>query len=274
MNGEIPREITAVLDSAGATTPPLEVHDLTVAYHRRPVLWDIDFKVPGGKLIGIIGPNGAGKSTLIKATLGMISLASGWVRFFGKSPDEARTSIGYVPQRESVDWDFPTDALDVVLMGIYGRLGWFRRPGKKERDYALDCLEKVGMADYAARQISQLSGGQQQRVFLARALAQDAAIYLMDEPLAGVDAATEKAVVELLRDLKQQGKTVLAVHHDLQTVREYFEWVILLNMRKIADGPTSEVFTAENLRKTYGGRLNILTEVADAVARDLHGKES
>jgi manganese/zinc/iron transport system ATP- binding protein len=247
--------------------PPLEVHDLTVAYDRRPVLWDIDFSVPEGTLIGVIGPNGAGKSTLIKAALGLVPLASGWVKIYGEPYEQQRRAIGYVPQRESVDWDFPTDALDVVLMGRYGHLGWFRRPARADREQALECLRKVGMADYARRQISQLSGGQQQRVFLARALAQEASLYFMDEPFAGVDAATEKAIITLLNDLKAQRKTVLVVHHDLQTVREYFDWVILLNMRQIAVGPTAEAFTPENLQKTYGGRLNIVTEVAEAVAR-------
>jgi manganese/zinc/iron transport system ATP- binding protein len=247
--------------------PPLEVHDLTVAYHRRPVLWDIDFSVPEGNLIGIVGPNGAGKSTLIKAALGLVPLASGWVKIYGQPYEEQRKLIGYVPQRESVDWDFPTDALDVVLMGRYGHLGWFRRPSKADQEHALECLRKVGMADYARRQISQLSGGQQQRVFLARALAQDASLYFMDEPFAGVDAATEKAIVSLLDDLKEQQKTVLVVHHDLQTVREYFDWVIMLNMRQIAVGPTEEVFNSENLQKTYGGRLNIVSEVVEAVAK-------
>jgi len=247
------------------------VHDLTVAYHRRPVLWDIDFTVPEGTLVGVIGPNGAGKSTLLKAALGLAPPASGWVKIYGRPYAEQRRAIGYVPQRESVDWDFPTDALDVVLMGRYGHLGWCRRPGRADRELALECLRKVGMADYARRQISQLSGGQQQRVFLARALAQDASLYFMDEPFAGVDAATEKAIVVLLNDLRDQGKTVLVVHHDLQTVREYFDWVILLNMRQIAVGPTEEAFTAENLQKTYGGRLNLVTEIAETVARQRGG---
>ncbi|MGV3722391.1 MAG: metal ABC transporter ATP-binding protein [Actinomycetota bacterium] len=254
--------------------PPLEIHDLTVAYDRRPVLWDIDFTVPEGKLIGIVGPNGAGKSTLIKAALGLLPLASGWVKIYGKPYAEQRKLIGYVPQRESVDWDFPTDALDVVLMGRYGHLGWFRRPGRADRELAMECLEKVGMGDYARRQISQLSGGQQQRVFLARALAQNASLYFMDEPFAGVDAATEKAIVALLNELKKQDKTVLVVHHDLQTVREYFDWVLMLNMRQIAVGPSEEVFTTENLQKTYGGRLNIISDVAEAVARGGPGGQS
>ena len=251
---------------AGEQDPALEIHDLTVAYHRKPVLWDIDLKVPESNLIGIVGPNGAGKSTLIKAVLGLVPPASGWVKCYGRPVSAQRRLIGYVPQRESVDWDFPTDALDVVTMGLYGRLGWFRRPGKSEREAAMDSLRAVGMADFAHRQISQLSGGQQQRVFLARALVQDAALYMMDEPFAGVDAATEKAIVRLLEDLKRRGKTVIVVHHDLQTVREYFDMVLLLNMRLIAFGPTDEVFTAENLRKTYGGRLNIISGVAEAVA--------
>jgi len=248
---------------------PLEVHDLTVAYHRKPVLWDIDFSIPEGLLVGIVGPNGAGKSTLIKAALGLVPLASGWVKIYGCPYVQQRHLIGYVPQRESVDWDFPTDALDVVLMGRYGHLGWFRRPGRADRELAMDCLRKVGMSDYAKRQISQLSGGQQQRVFLARALAQNASLYFMDEPFAGVDAATEKAIVALLNELKEQRKTVLVVHHDLQTVPEYFDWVLMLNMRQIAVGPTREVFNTENLQKTYGGRLNIVSEVAEAVAQGI-----
>jgi manganese/zinc/iron transport system ATP- binding protein len=168
--------------------------------------------------------------------------------------------IGYVPQRGSVDWDFPTNALDVVLMGRYGHIGWIKRPSKKDIGFAYECLDKVGMRDYATRQISQLSGGQQQRVFLARALAQDASIYFMDEPFVGVDAATEKAIITILNELKSQGKTVLVVHHDLQTVKEYFDWVLLINLRKIAIGPTDEVFTMENLQRTYGGRLAFLDQ--------------
>lgn len=239
---------------------------MTVAYHRRPVLWDIDFAAPEGVLIGIVGPNGAGKSTLIKAALGLAPLASGWVKFYGEPIQKRRRMVGYVPQRESVDWDFPADALDVVLMGTYGGLGWFRRPGFAEREFAMECLRKVGMDGYARRQIRQLSGGQQQRVFLARALAQNAKIYLMDEPFAGVDAATEKAIVKLLDELKGQGKTVFVVHHDLQTVEEYFDWVLMLNMRLVAMGPVGECFTQDNLRKTYGGRLTLLSRVAEAVA--------
>lgn len=244
--------------STTTSIAPLSVRDLTVAYQKKPVLRSVHVQVPEGVLIGIIGPNGAGKSTFIKAVQGLIPVASGETQIYGKPYKQQRKLVGYVPQRESVDWDFPTDALDVVLMGRYGRLGWFRRPGRADRDFAMECLKKVGMADYANRQISQLSGGQQQRVFLARALAQEAQLYFMDEPFAGVDAATEKAIILLLNELKQQKKTVLVVHHDLQTVEEYFDWAILLNRRIIAAGPVQEAFTSDHLQKTYGGRLHVL----------------
>jgi manganese/zinc/iron transport system ATP- binding protein len=248
-------------------SPALEIHDMTVAYHRKPVLWDIDLIVPGGKLVGIVGPNGAGKTTLIKAALGLVPLASGKVEIYGQPYRKQRHLVGYVPQRESVDWDFPITVLDVVVMGTYGSLGWIRRPGKAQRDLARHCLEQVGMSEYASRQIRQLSGGQQQRVFLARALAQSAQIYFMDEPFAGVDAATERAIVKLLQTLRSEDRTVLVVHHDLQTVREYFDYVILLNMRLVACGPTETSFTKQNLQRTYGGRLTILDEAAEAVRR-------
>jgi ABC-type Mn/Zn transport systems, ATPase component len=244
----------------------IEVHDLSVAYHKRPVIWGIDFELPSGHLVAVVGPNGAGKSTLLKGILGLVPPTSGWVKIHGQPYHKQRRLVGYVPQRESVDWDFPTNALDVVMMGRYGHLGLLRRPGKKERAIAWECLERVGMADFAHRQISQLSGGQQQRVFLARALAQDAQVYLMDEPLAGVDAATEAAILQLLSDLRREGKTVVVVHHDLQTVADYFDWVLLLNMRLVAIGPTQEVFTAENLQKTYGGRLTLLADAAHALS--------
>ena len=243
---------------------PLSIHDLTVAYHRKPVLWDVDLEVPAGKLIGIVGPNGAGKSTLIKAVLDLLPRASGRVTIFGKSYKESRSRVGYVPQRESVDWDFPVSALDVVAMGRYGKIGWFRPVTRSHKDAAMDALDRVGIANLAHRQISQLSGGQQQRAFLARALVQDADLYLMDEPFAAVDAATETAIVGLLQDLRSSGKTCLVVHHDLQTVREYFDEVILMNMRVVAHGPTETTFTEENLRKTYGGKLTLLGEAAQA----------
>ena len=237
---------------------PLKVENLSVAYQRKAVLENVSFSVPSGNLIGIIGPNGAGKSTLIKSILGLVPPLSGKVEMFGERYESVRKRIGYVPQKESVDWDFPTNALDVVTMGRYGKLGWFKRPGKKDREIARMSLEKAGMADYADRQISQLSGGQQQRVFLARALAQEADLYFMDEPFAGVDAATEKAIISVLNELKAEGKTVLVVHHDLNTVREYFDWVMMLNVSLKGIGPTEDVFTKENLHITYGGRLAML----------------
>lgn len=247
--------------------PPLEVHDLTVSYHKKPVLYGVDLVVPGGSLAGIIGPNGAGKSTFVKAVAGILPLDSGWVKIFGGGFRENCRRVGYVPQRESVDWDFPVDVMDVVLMGRYGRLRAGQRPTKADRDAAADCLGQVGMLPYAHRQIGNLSGGQQQRVFLARALAQESDLYLMDEPFAGVDAATEEAITGILQGLKSRGKTILVVHHDLSTVREYFDRLILLNMRLVAAGPTAEVFKPELLQATYGGRLTILSEVAEAMAQ-------
>ncbi|GHB90512.1 metal ABC transporter ATP-binding protein [Cerasicoccus arenae] len=246
---------------------PLSIHDLTVAYHRKPVLWDIDLDIPEGKLVGIVGPNGAGKSTLIKACLDLIPTASGLVQVYGQPYKKQRAMVGYVPQRESVDWDFPVSALDVVTMGLYRDIGWFKTVRKKHKEIARSALDRVGIAHLADRQISQLSGGQQQRVFLARALAQDATLYFMDEPFAAVDAATERAIVTLLKDLKNQGKTTLVVHHDLATVSQYFDWVILLNMRVVAAGPTEEVFTAENLHRTYGGKLTLLAEAGHALSQ-------
>jgi manganese/zinc/iron transport system ATP- binding protein len=270
--GETPVSQPAAPASA-PSVPALEVHDLTVSYQRKPVLWNVDLAVPPGKLVGILGPNGAGKSTLIKAVMGLIPLSSGWVQVFGKPVEAQRDKVAYVPQRESVDWTFPVTAMDVVLMGRFGRVPWYRRIGRKDKDLARLALDKVGMLPYAGRQISNLSGGQQQRVFLARALVQDSEIYLMDEPFAGVDAATESAIVRLLQDLRAAGKTVLLVHHDLQTAREYFDMVILLNMRLVAFGPTEQVFTPELLQKTYGGRLTILSDVAEAVANAERGTD-
>lgn len=239
-------------------TIALVVDDLTVAYNSKPAIWDVDLQVPEGVLMAIVGPNGAGKSTLIKAALNLIPRAAGTVRFYGLPYEKARSFVGYVPQRGSVDWDFPTSVLDVVTMGLYGKLGWFRRPGRKEQQLAMHALDQVGLADFANRQISQLSGGQQQRTFLARALVQDAQIYFMDEPFAAVDAVTERAIIAIMRELRERGKTVLVVHHDLQTVEEYFDWVTLLNVEVVASGPIGSTFTAVNLRKTYGGRVSYL----------------
>ena len=236
----------------------LHVEDLTVSYDNAPVLWDIDIDIPPGVMAAIVGPNGAGKSSLVKAVLGLVRPVAGHVRLFGRRYREIRGRVAYVPQRSSVDWDFPVTVLDVVMMGLYGRLGWFRRPGRNERSAAMAALEQTAMQDYADRQISKLSGGQQQRVFLARALVQQAEILFLDEPMAGVDATTERAIVDILRSLRKAGSTVIVVHHDLQTVRRYFDWLIMLNQRVIAQGPVETVYTAENLRAAYGGQVALL----------------
>ncbi len=251
----------------GSSETPLSVYDLTVAYHRKPVLWDVGFDIPAGALVGIVGPNGSGKTTLLKAVMELIPRASGRISVFGKPYHENRHRVGYMPQRETVDWDFPVDALDVVTMGLYRQVGWCLPVRKKHRRAALEALGRVGIEELAHRQISQLSGGQQQRTFLARALVQDADLYLMDEPFAAVDAATERAIIDILRDMKRNGKTAVVIHHDLQTVPEYFDYVVLLNMRVVAHGAVDQVFTRENLQKTYGGRLTLLDEVTEEMRR-------
>ena len=259
----------SVFDSTppGAAAPAVEVHDLTVSYQRRPVLWNVDLALPAGQLIGIIGPNGSGKTTLLKAMLGLVPLDSGWAQLFGQPIERVRGRVAYVPQRTAVDWDFPASVLDVVLMGRYGRVGLFRRPGRADVALARQCLEQVGLLPLERRQIAQLSGGQQQRVFLARALAQQAEIYFLDEPFTGVDAATEAAIVALLRQLQAQGHTIVTVHHDLRTAPSYFDHVVLLNQRVVASGPVHEVFTAERLQETYGGALTLLADVAQLFQR-------
>lgn len=248
---------------------PLSIHAMTVAYDRRPVLWDVDLDIPPGSLVGIVGPNGAGKSTLVKAAIDLVPTLSGRVRIFGKPFQSRRRMVGYVPQRESVDWEFPVTVLDVACMGLYDRIGWCRRVNRAAKEKGMEALERVGLADFADRQIARLSGGQQQRTFLARALVQDAQLYLMDEPFAAVDAATEESIVELLRELRSTGRTAVVVHHDLQTVRRYFDHVLLLNTRVVAFGPTEEVFTPEHLQATYSGKLTLLEEASDALSK--HG---
>ncbi len=233
----------------------IEIEDLTVAYQQQPVLWDVDVVIPSGQMTAIVGPNGAGKSTLLKAVLGIVRPAAGRIRVLGRPFRAQERRVAYVPQRADLDWDFPATVFDVALMGTYGRVGWLRRPGPAEHALARTALERVGMTNLADRPIGQLSGGQQQRVLLARALAQEADIYLLDEPFQGVDAPTEATLLEVLRWLKQQGKTIVVVHHDLSTVAEYFDWVVLLNVQCIACGPVGEAFTPDNLRRTYGGRM-------------------
>ena len=232
----------------------VSINDLTVAYDDKPVLWDIDLDIKKGTLMAIVGPNGAGKSTLIKAMLNLIKPITGCISFFGSSYKKERSKIAYVPQRGSVDWDFPTTALDVVEMGRYGKIGWIKRVRKSDRKIAVDAIKKVGMEGFEKRQISQLSGGQQQRIFLARALVQDAEIYFMDEPFQGVDAKTEKSIINILKKLRDKGKTVIVVHHDLQTVEEYFDYIAFINVAVISSGKVKEIFNRENIEKTYKNR--------------------
>lgn len=234
---------------------PLTVRGLTVTYGEKPAVLAVDMTVQPGQMTAIVGPNGAGKSTLLKSVLGIVPASAGRVQVFGASIEAQRGRIAYVPQRASVDWDFPARVLDVVIMGLYRDIGLLGRLTGAHRAQARACLDRVGMGDFAQRQIGQLSGGQQQRVFLARALAQEADLYLLDEPFAGVDAATEKAIIAVLKGLRGAGKTVVVVHHDLSTVEEYFDNVFLINMRKIAEGPVATTFGPETLQVAYGGRL-------------------
>ncbi|MGB3244296.1 MAG: metal ABC transporter ATP-binding protein [Sulfitobacter sp.] len=234
---------------------PLAIRGMTVSYGQKPAVFSVDMTVEPGKMTAIIGPNGAGKSTLLKAALGILTPLAGTTTVFGKPVAQQRHRIAYVPQRASVDWDFPTRVIDVVLMGLYPQLGLLGRVRGAHRAKAQECLARVGMEDFATRQIGQLSGGQQQRVFLARALAQDADLYLLDEPFAGVDAATEKAIIAVLKSLRDAGKTVVAVHHDLSTVPEYFDNVFLINTRRVAEGPVATTFVDLYLQEAYGGRL-------------------
>mgnify|MGYP001099690536 CR=1 FL=1 len=243
----------------------IETHNLTVSYNRRPVLWNIDFKLPVGQIIGIIGPNGSGKTTLLKAIMGLVKSSSGYVKIFDQELEDVRARISYVPQRESVDWDFPASVMDVVLMGRYRSHNLFKRIQQKDRDLAAEALEKVNMLEYSKRQINQLSGGQQQRVFIARSLAQGADLYIMDEPFVGVDAATEEAILKLFAEMKAEGKTVVVVHHDLQTAKDYFDWIVLLNTRMVAAGPKEEIFNQDLLQEAYGGKLDVLSKVGELV---------
>ncbi len=264
---------TPALSIPRMNAPALETHNLSVSYRGKPVLQGVDLAIPAGSLTGLMGPNGAGKSTLLKTLIGEIRPDSGWARLLGEPLARVLGRVGYVPQRESIDWDFPVSVLDVALMGTARDLGWFGRPGRGHRRRAMDALEQTGMADFAGRRIGELSGGQQQRAFLARALAQDADIYLMDEPLAGVDAATERAIIALLGTMRDAGKTVVVVHHDLRTAGRYFDRLVLLNLRVVAHGPADDVMRRELLEKAYGGKLTLLSEVAAREVRGGEGRE-
>lgn len=229
----------------------IHVEDLTVAYSEQPVLWDVDLNIPENVRCAVVGPNGAGKSTLIKAIMGLIKPLSGYVSLWGESLKSVRKRIAYVPQTSSVNWDFPTTVLDVVTMGRYPALGLFRKPGKKEKELALSALKALELTDFKDRQISQLSGGQKQRVFIARALCQNADLYIMDEPLAGVDETSEKIIIQKMVDFQNEGKTVIAVHHDLNTLKEYFDWLVIINKTIKADGAMQETLTQQNLALAY-----------------------
>ncbi|PKL85247.1 MAG: hypothetical protein CVV22_08910 [Ignavibacteriae bacterium HGW-Ignavibacteriae-1] len=236
--------------------PAIEINDLTVAYNDKPVLWDIDLSIPQGVIMGIAGPNGAGKSTLIKSILKLVKPIAGKIKILGEDYDKVRKKIAYVPQRSAVDWDFPATVFDVVMMGTYGQLGWFRRPGKIQKALAFDAIQRVGMEEYADRQISQLSGGQQQRTFIARALVQNADIFLLDEPFAGIDAKTEKSIMQIFRELKAEGKTIVAVHHELITLSHYFDMITVLNIKIYASGKVEDVYKKEIIYEAYGGHFN------------------
>ena len=242
------------------------VESLHVSYHQTPVLWDLSFAIPQGAMVAIVGPNGAGKSTLLRAILGLTPVLSGKIECFGAPVHKRRERIAYVPQRAAVDWDFPITARDLVLMGRTSRFGLFGRPRTADWEAANRALERVGMLAYADRQIGQLSGGQQQRLFIARALMRDPDLFLMDEPFAGIDLATEKELLTLLRQQKERGKTLCIVHHDLPSVEEYFDWVILLNTRLVAAGPVKEVFRS-HLAQTFGRNSSLLNEALTEFCR-------
>ncbi len=229
--------------------PLIQVRDLTMAYHDKPVIWDVDLDIPQGSRTAIIGPNGAGKSTLLKGILGLESLLAGEVLIQGKKAKDLLKEIAYIPQTSSVNWNFPTTVEDVVLMGRYVHLGWLKRPTKLDREIADAALEEIGLYELRHRQISQLSGGQRQRTFIARAIAQQADIYMMDEPLAGVDKRTEAIIIDFLERSQSEGKTSIVVHHDLNTLSSYFDYLVILNKELIASGPLDQVFTKQNLEE-------------------------
>ena len=251
------------------TTPIIEAHNLTVLYGRKPAIWNVDFKLPEGQVIGIMGPNGSGKSTLLKAIMGVVNPTTGYTKVYDQELEKIRHKVSYVPQRQDIDWDFPASVWDVVSMGRFHIRGLFKRLTSEDHDIIQESLEKVNMLGFAKRQISQLSGGQQQRVFLARALAQQGKLFLMDEPFAGVDIATEEMIVDLLKDMQSKGKTLVIVHHDLHTAQSYFDHLVLLNTRLVACGKISDVFTDQILTDTYGGKLTTISKIS----QELENKE-
>jgi manganese/zinc/iron transport system ATP- binding protein len=249
--------------------PIIEAHNLTVLYGRKPAIWNVDFKLPEGQVIGIMGPNGSGKSTLLKSIMGVVTPTTGYTKVYDQELNQVRHKVSYVPQRQEIDWDFPASVWDIVSMGRFHFRGLFKRLTSEDNDIIQESLEKVNMLGFAKRQISQLSGGQQQRVFLARAIAQQGELFLMDEPFAGVDIATEEMIVDLLKEMKDQGKTLVIVHHDLHTAQSYFDHLVLMNTRLVACGKTSDVFTDQILTDTYGGKLTTISKIS----QELENKE-
>jgi manganese/zinc/iron transport system ATP- binding protein len=245
----------------------IDIHNVSIAYSGKPVVWEADFFIPNGVIAGIIGPNGGGKTSILKAIMGIIPYHSGEIQIFHQKIDQVRDRIAYVPQRETVDWDFPIQVKEVVMMGRYNPNKFFQRFNANDKKIVAESLEKVGLSNFANNQISKLSGGQQQRVFIARALAQEADILILDEPFAAVDTVTENAILTILQQLKNEGKTIVMVHHDLHSGKDFFDWVVMLNTRIVAFGKKEDVFTEENLKNTYGAKLHILNKVADELKR-------
>jgi manganese/zinc/iron transport system ATP- binding protein len=243
----------------------VEIKDLTVAYQNQFVLQNIQLSIPKGNLVGIIGPNGAGKSTLLNAIMQLTPKIKGDIKILGDNLSNVRKQIAFIPQRDSVDWNFPISVLDLVLMGRYSKSAWFKNTTLTDKNIALNCLEKVKMYDLANKHISELSGGEKQRVFIARALAQEAEVYFFDEPLVGIDATSEREIMEILTNLKNEGKSIFVVHHDLQSSIDYFDWVIFINRKIVASGPISEVFNLNNLQNTYGEAFSVLTKINQLV---------
>ncbi|MBS4209203.1 metal ABC transporter ATP-binding protein [Bacillus sp. FJAT-50079] len=242
-------------------TKAVKVEHLQVSYYGNEAVKNVSFEVEAGKLVGIIGPNGAGKSTLLKSLLGLLPIDNGHVRILGKKIEEIRRQIAYVPQRSNIDWDFPISVFETVMLGTYPNLKAFRKPRKKEKEISLQCLKKVGMESFKDRQIGELSGGQQQRVFLARAMAQQTDILFLDEPFVGIDVSSEETIVRILKELCEQGKTVMLVHHDLTKAKEYFDELILLNKELVEFGPVSKVLKPEVITRAYGGQLSFMKDM-------------
>ncbi len=246
----------------------LEAHNLTVSYAKKAVLWNMDFKIPTGKMVGILGPNGSGKTTLLKCAMNLLEADGGYTKLLNEDLSTVRDKISFVPQRQSVDWDFPISVEEVVEMGLFKAKSWRQKSTKTNQEKIAAALEQVEMQSFAKKQIGELSGGQQQRVFIARALVRDADLYLLDEPYVGIDAATEKKISSLLKSLVAKGKSVITVHHDLKSVTEYYDWLLMMNNHVIANGPCNEVYTPENIAKTYDNSKNPIDILSDILFKE------